>query len=260
MNIQPFSPGRSCRSFTMKMAPWPVLLGLALALLAGGCASKAPLPDPMREPAQRLMPRLTDVVTGPATSLLTNLNGYRARFTIDFGSSGTNELAVSGDLQSRDGRLCFEPVFKPGKHHKGMDAGGFILIWDVAGNSGYVLSDALQGFAPLRPVVGTVYTNTDAFRVERAKDLNGLATRIEGADPVRPFTLTLSDIRPELPPPDIFAAPDSFTKYDSEGMLLGELAARERAVAGAGRKESEEAEPAGPEPSPPPPTSHGPGY
>lgn len=243
----------------MKAAFWPALMWLALALLAGGCASKAPLPDPIHEPVQRLLPRLTEAVTGPTAGLLTNLNGYHARFTIDFGSNAFEELSASGDLQSRDGKLCFEPVFKHGKH-KGMDAGGFILIWDAAGKSGFVLSDSLQGFAPVGPAFGTVYTNAGAWKVEQAKNFNGLATRIECDDPRRPFTLTLSDIKPELPPPDIFVPPDGFTKYDSEGLLLGELAARQRMVIGASRKSSEESEPSAPEPGLPPTPSHGPGY
>lgn len=243
----------------MKAASRPALMWLALALLAGGCASKAPLPDPIHEPVQRLLPRLTEAVTGPAAGLLTNLNGYHARFTIDFGSNAFEELSASGDLQSRDGKLCFEPVFKHGKH-KGMDAGGFILIWDAAGKSGFVLSDSLQGFAPVGTAFGTVYTNAGSWKVEQARNWNGLATRIQCDDPRRPFTLTLSDIKPELPPPDIFVTPDGFTKYDSEGLLLGELAARQRAVIGASRKSSEESEPSAPEPGLPPPTSHGPGY
>jgi hypothetical protein len=242
----------------MKMASWPAAMSLALAFLAGGCASKAPLPDPIHEPVQRLLPRLTEVVTGPAAGLLTNLNGYRARFTIDFGSNAFEELSASGDLQARDGKLCFEPVFKQGKH-KGMDAGGFILIWDTTGKSGFVLSDALQGYAPVGSAFGAAYTNAGAWKVEPAKNFNGLATRIECDDPRRPFTLTLSDIKPELPPPDIFVPPDGFTKYDSEGLLLGELAARQRAVIGANRKPSEE-EPSAPEPGLPPTPSHGPGY
>lgn len=260
MNVEPSQSGRTVCSGAMTAASWTVALGLALALLAGGCASKAPPPDPIREPAQRLLPRLTEVVTGPAAELLTNLNGYHARFTIDFGATGMEESTASGDLQARDGKLCFEPMFKQLKH-KGMDVGGFILIWDVAGKSGWVLSDALQGFAPVGPVVGSVYTNAGALRVERTKDFNGLATRIEGADPMRPFTLTLSDIKPVLPPLDIFATPDGFTKYDSEGALLGELAARQRMVTGASRKQEEEAEPSSPEPAAPkPPTSSGPAY
>jgi hypothetical protein len=260
MNMQPSKPGWMRHSHMVKTGLRSAALGLAVAVLAGGCASKAPLPDPIREPVQRLLPRLTEAVTGPAAGLLTNLNGYHAHFTIDFGSNGMEELTASGDLQSRDGKLCFEPVFKQGKH-KGVDAGGFILIWDTAGKSGFVLSDALQGFAPVGPAFGTTYTNISALRVEQAKDLNGLATRIEWSDPARPFTMTLSDIKPGPPPPDIFVPPDGFTKYDSEGVLLGELAARQRAVMGANRKQSEDLEPNTPEPSPQPPsTGNGVGY
>ena len=233
-----------------------------LALCAGGCSSTNSQVDPIREPVQRLLPRLTEVVTGPAGGLLTNLDGYHGQFTISFGAPGENQLMVTGELHERDGKLCFEPVFKKGKR-KDIDAGAFSLIWDVSAKSGYVLSEGLQGFAPVATVeAGGGESNTLAgLRVERANDLNGLATRIESTDSLRPFTLTLSDIKPGLPSPSMFVAPDGFTRYESEGALLGELAARQRTVMGVGRKQDGELGPYKSEPGMQRPGgASGPGY
>jgi hypothetical protein len=126
-----------------------------------------------------------------------------------------------------------------------------------------VLSEGLQGFAPVTAVeTGAGESNTAAgLRVERAKDLNGLATRIESVDSLRPFMLTLSDIKPGLPSPSMFVAPDGFTRYESEGALLGELAARQRTVMGVGRKQDGELAPYKSEPGLQRPSGvTGPGY
>lgn len=210
---------------------WAAVLGTAI--FVGGCSSTNSSFDPTREPVQRLLPRITEVVTGPVAGSLTNLNGYHGRFTISFGTSGENQTVVTGDLYERDGKLCFRPVLKKSKR-KDIDAGTFSVIWDTAGNQGHVLSEGLQGFAPLTG--GDTYKPGD-LRVERDKDLNGLATRIELPDAMRPFTFTLFDVKTGSPPADLFATPDGFTKYDSEGALLGELAARQRSVAGVRRKD-----------------------
>ena len=202
----------------------------------------------MRAPVQMQLPRLTEVVTGPAAGLLTNLNGFHGRFTIAFGAPWDGQMTVAGELHERDGKLCFEPAFKKTKR-KDIDAGEFSLIWDVTGKSGYVLSEGLQGYAPVAEVPNGGDSNQPVgLRIERDKSLNGLATRIESQDNLRPFTFTLSDIKPGLPPPDLFVAPDGFTRYDSEGALLNEMAARQRTVMGLGRKQDGELGPYNSEP------------
>jgi hypothetical protein len=246
---------------------WPAALAAGLAVGAGGCANTSPQEDPVRGPAQMLLPRLTEALTGPAAGLLTNLDGYQGQFTISLGTDGENERVVTGALHERDGKLCYEPVFKKSKR-KSFDAGAFSLIWDTVGKQGYILSDALQGFAPVAREPGGMNTSNggDAakpaeLRVERAKDLNGLATRIQSLDPLGPFTLTLSGVRPGLPPVEMFVPPDGFTKYESESALLGELAARQRTVMGPGRKFEGDLEPYQQSPGTQrPPGNTGPGY
>ncbi len=206
----------------------------ALALFAGGCAHTGSTVDPAREPVQMLLPKLTVAVTGPAAGLLTNLDGFDCQFSVNFGAPGQDELTVNGALHERGGKLCFAPVFKAARR-KALDAGGFIVIWDPAGRQGYVLSDALQGFAPV--VADAPAAKAPELQVERAKDLNGLAIRIQSTDESRPFTLTLSGIKPGLPPEGMFAPPDGLTKYASETALLEELAARQRMVMGPPRKD-----------------------
>jgi hypothetical protein len=244
------------RSSGRKAGPWLPALAAMLALCAGGCTNTGSQVDPIREPVQRLLPRMTEVVTGPAGALLTNLNGFHGQFTISFGAPGDEELVATltatGELFERDGKLCFEPVFKKAKR-KSMDTGAFSLIWDVAANRGYVLSDALQGFAPVAPEADGDAGKPAELRVELAKDLNGLAVRIQSMDTLRPFTLTLSDIKPGLPPPEMFVPPDGFTRYDSEGALLSELATRQRTVMGPSRRDEGELKPYVSDPSAQPP-------
>jgi hypothetical protein len=262
LNMQTLINGRWSRWIGTKVVFWPAVPAMALVLCAGGCANTSSQPDPMREPAQMLLPRLTEVVTGPATGLLTNLDGYHCQFAISFGAAGENQLMAAGELHERDGKLCFEPVFKKSKR-KGIDAGAFSLIWDVAGKQGYVLSEGLQGYAPVAAAEanGGESKKVAGLRVERANDLNGLATRIESLDAMRPFTLTLSDIKPGLPSPNRFVAPDGFTKYESESALLGELASRQRTVMGVSRKPEGELAPYKSEPGLQRPSGAGdPGY
>lgn len=263
-------PSENRRASPLSKTKHAIRSSVVLAVLAvavGGCSSMKSQPDPIRDPAQRLLPRFTEAVTGPAGAMLTNLNGYHCQFAISFATSGNDQLTATGELHSRGGKLCFEPVFKKAKR-KGPDTGSFVLIWDVAAGRGFVLSDALQGLAPIGPPSNdtNIFTGTNSapatdLQVEHAKDLNGLATRIESQDASQPFTLTLSDIKPDLPPPGMFAPPDDFTKYDSEGALLSELVARQRTAMGMDRRDDGELGPYKSEPGTQRPRdSNNPGY
>jgi len=83
-------------------------------------------------------------------------------------------------------------------------------------------------------------TNSDGgqatFQLLCARDLNGLALRIESTNGPLPFTLTLSKVRIDRPADGLFQPPEGFTKYDSEQALLSELASREQSLQGRARE------------------------
>jgi hypothetical protein len=219
-----------------------ILLSAAFGLVAAGCTHTKPA-DPDREPVQLLLPRLTAAMTGPAATLLTNVDGFHGGFTISFGEPGHENSTLSGMLYERGGKLYFEPAFNASKR-LAKATGRFSLIWDAASQRGYVLSEALQGYAPLNaPVPGSAAPPDGKppvptpIQADQAKKLNGLATRIQSNDPAHPFTFTLSDVTPGLPPEQMFSPPDDFIRFETESALLSELASRQRAVMGPQRNE-----------------------
>src|SRR5262249_3462379 len=150
-------------------------------------------------------------------------------------------------------KLLFTPDYN-GSAKDRARGGELSFIWDTAENKGYVLSETLQAYAPcalsLRAtnIVAAVETgpaqkveghlcevqaatvtmsdgSTAQFRVFRATDLKGLAIRIVSATNSPSQTVSLSKIRLESPPPDLFLPPNGFTKYNSGEAMLDELVA-----------------------------------
>jgi hypothetical protein len=195
-------------------------------------------------------------LNGPMALLLTNADGFRARVVLESGAPAQAAPMVAGELLVRGGQLLFapDPSGAPKKQARVQDSA---FIWDVSGNHGYVLNDPLQGYAPVsssrqytniaagaalgnaaperiagHPCLGTEVTVTASdgattfFQVWRARDLNALPLRITCPSNGLPVTLTLSKVRLETVPEDLFLPPNGFTKYDSVEALMTELALR----------------------------------
>jgi hypothetical protein len=64
------------------------------------------------------------------------------------------------------------------------------------------------------------------FQVWRATDLKGVPLRIICPSNGMPMTLTLSKVRLETVPADLFVPPNGFSKYDSVEAMMTELAMR----------------------------------
>ena len=187
--------------------------------------------------------------------LLTNVDGFQARAVLEGPPSAERFNIVAGGLMERGGKLLFTPERVPtaDKHSRAED---FSYIWDVGENRGYMLNGPLQGYAPVssnarftnvvvgskhlapEKVAGHPCEQTEAtvaasdgrtltFHVWRATDLKDLAVRITCAPEGKPLTLTLSKVRLEQPPSDLFLPPDGFTKYSSAEGMVSELAARQ---------------------------------
>jgi hypothetical protein len=218
-------------------------------LLATGCAH-----DRSSE-RQVINPRLPVFLGGAASLLLTNGGGFSARLTEQLGVSTTPESQWSGQLLGQGAKLRFEPEAK-GSADKAQRVAGFSFLWDVAEGRGYILSETLQGYAPLSPSlratnvvrqanraasqrleghscdleVATVQRSDGSgvgFQVWRATDLGGLPMRIATVTNAAPLTLSLSRVRLEPMPPEVFAVPNGFTKYASLEAMLTELTVRQ---------------------------------
>jgi hypothetical protein len=242
-------------------------LGLCLAAvawLAVGCASKK---KGSHEGGftRVFTPQPPPFIPGPMAVLLTNASGFSAHVTRQTDRFSEPEGVMSGDLICRGSKLLFAPDPND-PSTKRARLGSFIFIWDVAESRGYLLGEALQGYAPIasdvrptncvarpeaaasqkisgharEPEETTVQTSdgrTTVLHVWRAAGLKGLPLRISTAAEASPQTITLSKIRLEVPPADLFVPPEEFTKYVNPQALVDEMALRNHNLKRAGTRE-----------------------
>lgn len=201
------------------------------------------------------------LLTSPVSVLLSNSVGFSAHVTVvQNTTTQANAPALSGELVARQGRLFWTPATPKSRSTDGMHQ-SFSFIWNVSQSSGYVLSEALQGYAPLtaslrytnaiiapdpeNSVLGkleghrcaskqiTALSNdgtTHRFKAWCAADLNGLPLKIllAGDDPAS--TVLLSQVRLEEPLPDMFEPPNGFTRYENTGAMAKELMLRQQSL------------------------------
>jgi len=212
--------------------------------------------------AETTLPKLTALMTGPVANLLTGQTGFESECVIALAGTTESHRNLSGQIFVRGGKLRLEVV--PEKAKSG-GSGAFGVIWDAGANQGFILSDALQGYAVLkRPVQFTnLQTRTTvgqperreghsvdhadvtamgsdgqtvALQLSRAIDWGNLPLEIGGADEPNSFDLTLTQVRLLQPAEALFLPPDGFTQYESETALLEELITRQRNVFGGGHE------------------------
>ena len=201
-----------------------------------------------------VMPTPPGFLSGPVSVLLTN-GGYGAHLEVQAQSRLDTDRSSSGQLVCLGSKLLYAP-----ETDESVDAqrgrGSYLFIWDVAENRGYVLSEALQGYAPVS--AGLHVTNvlmepvaaagqrfaghpcesaradiqmadgtTAGFEVLKAIDLKDFPIRIESRTNAHVFTLSFSKVLLEPPSAKVFTPPDGFTEYSSPEAMADELAARE---------------------------------
>jgi len=200
-----------------------------------------------------------DFLIGPVTVVLTNLNGFSAHVTSTTTSAEGASQTMSGELLGRDGRLIFQPTLSI-KGKRARAEGGLFFIWDETKHSGYVLSEALQGYAPIQSDVeadGQLNITKEGIREDvnghpchrceavvalnsglkarlilwQADDARHFPVRIEAVKGPNQMTLNFSGIRLEYPAQQLFLPPDSFTAYASSVALMNELIVRDASVA-----------------------------
>jgi hypothetical protein len=265
--------GRTCLIFS-RACFWAGCWVAILGMLATGCASRR---DSARQGGfmRVFTPQPPSFLTSRAAVLLTNWPGFSAQVEVQAGGSPGQERNSSGQLFGRGSKLLYAPVSGEGSDTRRQPA-GYSFIWDVAENRGYVLSEALQGYAPVSSSlrvtnvdVGTSKTGAQKFaghpcdsvtatartadgvaaefELLRAMDLNGFPVRIQGDGKTSPFTLSFSKVRLEAPPTALFSPPSDFTKYISPETMADELAGRQNNLK---RKTNEPTEPMMPDMQP----------
>jgi hypothetical protein len=233
---------------------------VAAALLATGCAHSR---DKNR--IGLIPPPVPLFLSGPMGVLLTNTTGYSCRVVMTTGSPPVPGETVSGQLLCRGSQLLFAPDANSpaGKRFARCQ---FSFVWEVGAQRGYMLSEALQGYAPISSQVqatnvvalasrsaseevgGHRCQRTDVqvesndgskapFQVWRAPDLNAAPLRIATAAPGRSVVVNFSKIRLEVPSSRLFVPPEGFTAHDSAETLMAEMAMRQENLK---RKPSEE--------------------
>lgn len=245
---KPCDPGNGTESRSLGRHLPGALCALAAALIVGlGCSHSREFE--LREPGLvgNFAAEPPTFLTGPMSALLTNKSGYSAVATIQNESLGSGAQGVtSGQLFCRGSKLLFAPISTEPKK-KRAHGGGFAFIWDVASSSGYVLSGALQAYAPVssgvhatnvvRDTQSAVAANASVqmsdgsattFLVSPGDNALGVPGRISATGGRSPLVISLSNVRPEVPAEDVFIPSDDFSRYSSAEAMADELAARQR--------------------------------
>lgn len=243
---------------------------LALLAVAGGCSHTQDSGG--RGPGLRgvYASKPPSFLTGPASLLLTRASGYSAQVSAQTEAIVERERSASGQLLCLGSKI----FFAPDGDAKNARTGGFSFIWDTATQTGYVLSETLQGYAPIsanpratniltRPSGGTpqgvdghecaaeldIVQLDNGVNVEfaawRAADLGGLPLRLNASTNAIPLTVSLTKVRPDALSASLFAPPDGFTKYISPEAMSDEIVARQHNLRRKNTGELERLEPAG---------------
>ena len=196
-------------------------------------------------------PPVPPFLSGPVALLLTSTPGFSCRVTMAGGAGSASGEPLTGDLFGCTNKLFFAPSPAAFGHR----AGGFGFLYDVDQARGFLLCDAMQGYAPVSArfsptnvavrsvgrgleklgghscdTVEVTFELADApsqvLRVWRALDLQKFPVRISSSQG-RPFDVTLSKIRLEVPPADMFLPPEGFARYESSEGMMAEMVMRQ---------------------------------
>jgi hypothetical protein len=229
-----------------------------LALQMAGCA-QSPHAKRHFNPASGgggSMDEVPAFLTGPVGMVLTNSRGFACHVALETGVGSRTANGESGELQGFNGKLLYTPQFDAAGKRKSQNGIGY--LWDPGTETGYVLSEALQSYAPIssnlrftnfvtRPVSVAFeskkiqghqcrleeWTAVDspgsiiAVQVWRAEDLSAFPIEITAEGSGTNMTLRLSKVRFITPESSEFVPPDGFTRYDSAQAMRDELVLRQ---------------------------------
>ncbi len=234
---------------------WACAAGVALPLLMSGCAHSGYDASFLGAAEGIQAARPPAFLTGPMGVPLTNAQDFSARAV--FIQQPGQARPLSGDLLCHGTKLLFAPETR-GAPRKSFRRGGIIFVWDMAERRGYLLSDALQGYAPFSsevrftnavqqaglPSAGERLINghrceareeivqsnkgvSTTLHIWRATDLKGLPLRLELASDSTQTILELSKVQFMPMKSSLFQPPAGFTPYDSPESMVNEFMARE---------------------------------
>jgi hypothetical protein len=217
-----------------------VLCGLCV-VLAPGCARDRTLDVTLLTRASIAAPQPPPLLTTPAALLLTNHAGFSSRLVVE--SPG---YSTSGTLWAGNAKLRFLPDSE--KRVKNIPEGRYSFLWDVATRQGWVLSDALQGYAPMtlskmaeassiriegvaggdgRTIIAEMAGGkTLQFTAIPSGGSKGVPVEIKGGEPA--FTAMLTKVNLAQPEAAMFEIPQGFTAYPSAEAMVDEMANRFR--------------------------------
>src|SRR5262249_9117706 len=115
---------------------------ILFGLLIAGCAHHKEFSGA----EQRILATPPAFLTGPMALLLTNADSYNAQIVFQTPTAWGSTQAIRGDLTSAGSKLAFQPELPPASRKN--TQGTMVFVWDTAQGSGYVLNNALQGYAP----------------------------------------------------------------------------------------------------------------
>ena len=238
-------PGRRSPIFS----PLLVLCLLAVALASSDCASPR-----KKDHISVMPPPPPPFLSGAMALLLTNCAGFSADAVLQTGSPADPVQALSGKLLGRGPLLLFA-LDERSAVGKRLRVGEFSFLWDVAAGRGYLVSEALQAYAPLsshlavtnlhvrsaRPAAERPDGHTcqcaevevgssdgpALFRVWQAADAQAFPVRITSETPAPALSLSLSRLRLETIPANLFVPPDGFNRYESAENMMAELSMRQ---------------------------------
>ncbi len=240
------------RSQTFAWANCLLIIG---GMLLFGCSAEHRATMRQGSFTRIITPEPPPFLTGAAGLLLTNRGSFSARLEVQSETSLGTELTSSGQLLGSGTRLFYAPESDEAPDAK-KQRGGYSYIWDVGQGRGYVLGEALQGYAPVNAELQVTNLETAVSKraeqrtsghpceavnikaqmrdggatelaVLQATDLRGFPLQIQAQGKGPTFTVLISKLRFENFPTNIFDPPDGFTRYPNPQSMADELAARQ---------------------------------
>ncbi len=241
---------RDCKQLVTSrknMKFWSCSTGvLAVGLLfAGGCVSEE---KEFGESIVRLAPVEPPTFLNAELAGLFGAANFSARIEAQRGFAGARP-AMAGELSGSNGSLFFISDEQRGK--RGV-AGGLSALWNGPSKTAYLLNEPLQAYAPIRSsntnalleaADGEELINGDRCRktvasqqvgsesvprliVWRSIEKQDFPVRIQTTNNTQNLTLTLSRVRMQAPPAELFALPSGFKAYESTDAMMAELVRR----------------------------------
>jgi hypothetical protein len=219
------------------------VFGAAILLTLAGCASAE---KKLSQEVSQITPAEPPAFMNADVAGLFGKAEFSARVEVQKGVPGTRAPMV-GELYGRNGSLFF-------MEERGRKAvGGLSVLWDAPTQTAYLLDEPLQGYAPIRnastngplevvmageenvgaePARKTVLQRVvgagmaPVLIVWRGIAQQDLPLKIQMTNSPGAVTLTLSRMRFQSPPADLFALPNGFKRYESTDAMISELVKR----------------------------------